>query len=192
MTVIAAVATPTHVVIGSDIMSDYGGTVIHKAASKVFPVTAGNGERVLFGVAGNSSLGPVIRRHLTIDSTPEVSDYEGADEWAGSIAEAITGICDSTTPRLTTSCPEGADSLDGVALMAWRQHLWYVFTHTAFRPNGNIAAVGSGDEAARGSMHTALSHGVDADTAVRDAIYRASEINIGCRLDARGPLIHHT
>ncbi|ORL40178.1 hypothetical protein A6F59_16715 [Prescottella equi] len=192
MTIIAAIATDTHVVMGSDIAVDYCGTVIHKAASKVFAVTTVDGERVLFGVAGNGGLGSAIKRSLAIDGTPDPDDHEAADNWASTVTEAITGICDSTTPRLTTAVDGSSDTLDGAMLMAWRQHLWYVFTHTAFRPNDGVAAVGSGDEAARGSMYTSLSHGADAYTAVHDAVKWASNINIGCRLDDRGPLVSAT
>lgn len=189
MTVIAAIATPTHVVMGSDIMADYGGAVILKASSKVFALKASDGERVLIGAAGNIGLGPLVRQGVVIESTPDPSDVDATDEWASTIATAISGVCADATPPMTVTTDGAASGLDGMLLMAWRQHLWYVTTHAAFRAESGVAAVGSGDEAARGAMHAALDYGASAEDAVNSGIRWASEINSGCRIDARGPRV---
>lgn len=187
MTVIAAITTQTHTIIGSDIATDYSSTLISRAKSKIIKVTADNGELILFGGAGNAALTPYVTRHLQIEDTPDRNSTKDADAWAETIAESITTLAAEATPPLIND-----GSLDGCLLMAWRQHLWYVFAHHAIRPHDGIAAVGSGCEAARGSMNTAISHGVDAETAVRDAIRWACVIDTGCRVDERGPLLHET
>lgn len=188
MTVIAAIATRTHTIIGSDVATDYSSTLITRAKSKIIEVKARNGERILFGGAGNAALTPYVTRHLKLDGTPDpTNSNEDCDTWAEAVAESITALAAEATPPLTND-----GSLDGCLLMAWRQHLWYVFAHHAIRPLDGIAAVGSGCEAARGSMVTAISHGVDAETAVRDAIKWACVIDTGCRVDERGPLVHKT
>lgn len=188
MTVIAAIATPTHTVIGSDIGTDYNGTLILRDTSKIIEVTADDGERILIGGAGNAALGPAVTRHLQIEETPNPNNADECDLWAAAVAEAITINASEANPSLVTT--EG--SFDGCLLMAWRQHLWYVIAHNAFRPNNGIAAIGSGCDAARGSIHTNIARGVPATQAVKEAIEWACVIDTGCRVDERGPLVHMT
>ncbi|WP_280502049.1 hypothetical protein [Nocardia farcinica] len=193
MTVIAAIATPTHVVIGSDTRHDYSGTGLHTTAGKVGTLTAPNGDAILLAVSGNASLLPVALRTVKLEGTPNPDDTADADAWANAMAEAITGALNDATPTLTIPSGEaGAAAIDGTLLLAWRQHLWWIYTHTAARPYGGILAIGSGTDVALGSLHTSQLYGVDPTEAVDLAVRLACRHASGCGVDERGPLIHTT
>lgn len=198
MTVIAAVATEDRVVMGCDTRTDYSGTGIHCGRGKIAvlrlpPERLGQqGEPVLLAASGNAAILSVVARGLKLD-TPGASDAEAADKWASVVAEAITDLLASANPPLLSNGDaNGAGSLDGTLVMAWRQHLWWVYSHTAVRPYPQVLAVGSGTEVALGSLHTSIALGASPRVAVDTAVRLACRIASGCGLDDRGPLIYST
>ncbi len=200
LTIIAAIARDGHVVMGSDTACDYSGTIIYKASGKIGRFTSSvrgtvsqQPETFLIGGAGNSAIVPVLQRNLSLKGTPPPAvTTEDADEWAGTVAAAVTDILHNTKPALTTSPSDSAATLDGVLLLAWRTHLWMLFTHAAIRSQEGVAAVGSGTDVALGAMHTALALGDTPRNAVARAVTLASTYADGCRIDGRGPILHST
>lgn len=195
MTVIAAVATHDRVVMGCDTATDHDGTTMYRADGKISVRLVGDaGERVLIGSAGNSAIRSVLARHWKLSGVPrsDATDAE-ADEWAAAVAEAITEVLANATPPLVVRHDSSADSLDGCLLLAWRQHLWIVHTHSALRPYGGIAAIGSGKELALGSLYTVAQTGlVSPEVEMAFAIQVACAYDSGCGVDDRGPLLYCT
>jgi ATP-dependent protease HslVU (ClpYQ) peptidase subunit len=193
MTIIAAIATADRVVMACDTATDYSGTAVYKAAGKIGSLHARQEEKVLLAASGSASILPLILRNLKISDTPDPADYAEADRWADIIAEAITEILASASPPLLTTADTGnASALDGTLVMAWRQHLWWIYTHTADRPHPGVLAIGSGTEVALGSLHTSIALGADPEDAVTQAVVLACRHATGCGIDERGPLIHTT
>ncbi|MGW4325437.1 hypothetical protein ACWEKR_06050 [Nocardia sp. NPDC004573] len=193
MTVIAAVALSDRVIMGCDTATDYGGTFVYSTRGKIGVLSANNGERVLIGAAGNAAAGRMLDRHLTIEATPaDPADTAEADRWAGALAEAITEILADAKPPLIAAHTDNADGLDADLLVAWRQHMWLVFAHTAIRPHNGKIAIGSGRDLALGSLITAGRSGRHPEEAVLNAIELACIFDRGCSVDERGPIVHST
>jgi ATP-dependent protease HslVU (ClpYQ) peptidase subunit len=199
VTVIAAISTADRVIMGCDTRTSYGTTGIMTAGAKIDTLRASNGDKVLIAASGDASLGTVAIRGLSIGAPPDPLSGTSADEWAATLAEAITdGAAAVTPPVLRPSGDHGAGSLDGTLLLAWRQHLWWIFAHTAVRPFPGIMAIGSGTEVALGSLHTAAkfgfdpTFGIDPVEAVDLAVRLACRHVEGCGVDDRGPIIHST
>lgn len=188
MTVIAAVATLDRVVMACDTRYDYSGTGLY-GASKIRSLTAPNGDTILLAASGNASLLPVVLRSMKPDGTPDPSDTAGCDAWANAMAEAITGaLADATPSLLTTGDSSDSASIDGTLVLAWRQHLWWVYSHAATRPHPGVLAIGSGTDVALGSLHTSIPLGIDPEKAVDLAVRLACRHADGCGIDERGPL----
>lgn len=192
MTVVAAVAVAGRVTMGCDTATDHNGTTVYRSDGKVSRILVGD-EVVLVGSAGNSGIRSVLRRHWKLGGVPEpsVTDIE-ADTWADACAEAITDVLASTTPPLLLRQDHNADTLDGCLLLAWRQHLWIIHTHSALRPQSGAAAIGSGGELALGSLLTAAHFDADPQVSMDYAIRTACTHDSGCGIDVRGPLIYTT
>lgn len=193
MTVIAAIAKDGNVIMGCDTAATYGNTFIYKGEGKIVDITSGNGERILVGAAGNAAIMSVVKRDLGIFSTPspDVSD-EDADDWANATAQGITAILSECSPSLLSGGGDDAPSVDGMLMLAWRGHLWLVFTHSAIRPSNGIVAIGSGQDVALGAMNAAVTFGADPLDAVHEAVSLAATFADGCGVDDRGPLIYST
>lgn len=193
MTIIAAVATADRVVMGCDTAVDYSGPAVYKAAGKIGTLYTPKGEKVLLAASGSASILALILRNLKIADTPDPADPAAADAWADAIAEAVTDILASAAPPLlTTADTGGAAALDGTLAMAWRQHLWWLYTHTADRPHPAVLAIGSGTEVALGSLHTSTLLATFPEAAVDMAVRLACRHATGCGIDERGPLLHST
>lgn len=193
MTVIAAIAKDGNVIMGSDSAASCAGSFIYKGEGKIAELIATGGDRVLVAAAGNAAILSVIKRDLKIEGTPPVdADDEAADEWATAVAQAITGILADCSPSLLSSSDGDATSLDGTIALAWRGHLWMVFTHTALRPSNGILSIGSGMDVAIGAMNAALQFGAKPYDAITSAVELACSFTDGCSTDHRGPLIHST
>ena len=192
MTVIAAVRTPHRVVMGCDTRTDYSGTGMLIQDSKIGTLIAPNGDRVLIASSGNAAMQRVVQRGLKIDDTPDASDDTAADLWADAVAVAITDLLADSKPAVVNSGGDEASSIDGTLILAWRQHLWWIFTHSAVRPAGGVLAIGSGVEVALGSLHTAAQADMDPEEAVQLAVRLACRHASGCGMDDRGPLMHYT
>jgi ATP-dependent protease HslVU (ClpYQ) peptidase subunit len=193
VTVIAAIAKDGNVIMGCDTAATYGNTFVFKGEGKIVEVTAADGERVLVGAAGNAAIMSVVKRDLSIFSTPaaDASD-EDADGWANATAQAITAILSECSPSLLSGGGEDASSVDGMLMLAWRGHLWLVFTHSAIRPSNGIVAIGSGQDVALGAMNAAVTFGAEPIDAVHEAVSLASTFADGCGVDERGPLLYST
>ncbi|MDH6282827.1 hypothetical protein [Prescottella agglutinans] len=190
MTVIAAVANESYVVMGCDAAAmNSANSYMYKREGKIAELHADDGDPVLIGVSGNASILPVLQRSLTIEQTPH--DGDDPDEWADAIAVAITGILADTNPSLLVT-GDGAPYIDGSILLACHEHLWLVHTNATIRPHNNMAAIGSGGEVATGALAATLKHGGGPYEAVTTAVEASCTFADGCRLDDRGPLIHHT
>lgn len=193
MTVIAAIATPHHVIVGCDTRTSYGNTGITITDPKITTLHTPTGDRVLIAAAGDASLRPIATRGLVLDGAPDPDNHTDADAWANTIAAAITDAAAEANPAiLRQSSENNAGTLDGTLLLAWRHHLWWIFTHTAVRPHGGVLAIGSGTDVALGSLHTAIAASMDPETAVDLAVRLACRHAEGCGLDERGPLIFTT
>jgi ATP-dependent protease HslVU (ClpYQ) peptidase subunit len=199
VTVIAAIATADRVIMGCDTRTDYSGTGIMTAGAKISTLRAPNGDKVLLGAAGNASLRHVAVRGLGLGATPDPNDIAAANSWADELAVFIADGAAQANPAVVNSSTEhAAATLDGCLLLAWRHHLWWIFTHAAVSPFPGIMAIGSGTEVALGSLHTTAKFGFDptfgidpveaVDLAVRLACRHAE----GCGVDDRGPIIHST
>lgn len=193
MTVVAAVALSDRVVMGCDTATDHDGTTIYRADGKITVLEVGD-ERVLIGSAGNSAIRSVLSRHWKLTAVPpETAAVAEADEWAAAAAEAITDVLANATPPLLMRHNDSADCLDGCLLLAWRQHLWIIHTHAAFRPHDGVAAIGSGRELAIGSLYTGQALGNPTPVqSVTLAVTLACRHDSGCGIDERGPIIHST
>jgi ATP-dependent protease HslVU (ClpYQ) peptidase subunit len=197
LTVIAAIATPDRVIMGSDTACDYGGTTIYRANGKIRELRTSDeaeGERVLLGSAGNSGIGPCAARTVHIKSLPsDPDDIVAVDDWAEAIAEAIAGaLADANPPLTRAGDTHSSAAADGVMLLAWRQHLWTITAHSAIRPANGIAAIGCGCDLALGVMLSGEYFEADPGDSVALAVKLASRYIDGCRLDHRGPLMHET
>lgn len=193
VTVIAAIATDNRVILGCDTRTSYGSTGIMTVGAKIDTLQAPNGDRVLIAASGDAALRTVAVRNLGFGATPDPSDAAAADEWAAALAEAFTdGAASVTPPVLRPAGDHGAGSLDGTLLLAWQNHLWWIFAHTAVRPHPAIMAIGSGTEVALGSLHTSTKVGLDPVEAVALAVRLACRHADGCGIDERGPIIHST
>ncbi|MBF6301182.1 hypothetical protein IU459_27090 [Nocardia amamiensis] len=188
MTVVAAMVTGDHVVMGADNASDHSGTFVYnqgKIARKQFSIYP---EQLIIGASGNAAIVPTVTHNLTIESAPQPhADRDAVDSWAHQVAEAMTQILAEATPSVLDG-----NNIDGAILMAWRQHLWLVHAHNAIRPNNGIVAIGSGRDIALGSMHTSAANRADPVKAVDLAVRLAATYDSGCRLDESGPLIYTT
>lgn len=192
MTIIAAVATPTHVVMGCDSRADFDGTALYLAAGKIATFAASNEDTVLLGFSGAGSILAVLSRNLSLPAIPDDDSTAAADAWASRVAEVVTETLATATPPVMCDEGEGVTSIDGIGLLAWRQHLWLLQTHAAFRPSTVVHALGSGADLALGAMHVALETGFDAEKAVDRAVRLACDFITGCGVDDRGPLISTT
>jgi ATP-dependent protease HslVU (ClpYQ) peptidase subunit len=180
---------------GCDTAADHNGTTVYRADGKISIFEVGEAcERVLLGSAGNSAIRSVLGRHWKLGDVPQPnSAVAEADEWAAAAAEAITEVLANATPPLVMRQDQSADTLDGCLLLAWRQHLWIVHTHSALRPQSGIATIGSGCELALGSLHTVARSGlVHPEAAVSYAIELACTYDSGCAVDERGPIVYST
>ncbi|MBF6584413.1 hypothetical protein IU414_06520 [Nocardia farcinica] len=192
MTVIAAVATSDRVVMACDTRYDYSGTGMY-GAPKIRSLAAPNGDTILLAASGNASLLPVVLRSVKPQGTPDPADTASCDDWANAMAEAITGALNDATPSLIASADgNGAAAIYGTLAIAWRQHLWWVYSHTATRPHPGVLAIGSGTDVALGSLHTSIPLGVNPEKAVDLAVRLACRHADGCGIDDRGPLIYAT
>ncbi len=194
MTVVAAVALADRVIMGCDTATDNDGTTIYRSDGKILVLLTGDrAERVLIGSAGNAAIRSILARDLKISTPPPDATDQEADDWAGTVAETITQVLATTTPPILARHDGGPDHLDGCLLMAWRQHLWIVYTHAALRPRGDIAAIGSGKELALGSLYTVARAGiVHPDACMSYAIELACAYDSGCGIDDRGPIVLST
>lgn len=193
MTVIAAIATDDHVVMACDTAVDYSGTALYRAHGKISTLSTANGEKMLLAASGSASMLPLIMRNLKVSETPDAADAKAADAWADCVAEAITGVLADASPSMLTTAEGGSSaSIDGTLIMAWRQHLWWIYTHTADRVYPGILAIGSGCDVALGSLHTATQLGMQPADAVDLAVRLACRHASGCGIDERGPLLHTT
>lgn len=191
MTVIAAFATDDHVVMGCDTRYDYSGTGLYAQHGKIGTLTASDGGEVLIAASGNGSLLSVVLRDLKIDGIPNPSDPADADRWADAIAVAITDLIADAKPSVL-STNEGVGHIDGTFVVAWRQYIWWIYTHTAVRVQGPVLAIGSGAEVALGSLNTSIALGAKPEDAVDMAVRLACQYASGCGMDERGPLMHTT
>lgn len=193
MTVIAAVATDDRVVMACDTAVDYSGTAIYRAHGKISTLHTPKGEKLLIAASGPAHMLPLIMRNLKIADTPDPADLAAADKWADAVAEAITDILASANPSLLTTADSGsASTVDGTLVMAWQQHLWWIYTHTADRPHPAILAIGSGTDVALGSLHTSIALGAKPEDAVDLAVRLACRHASSCGIDDRGPMLHTT
>ena len=192
MTIIAAIATDDQVFMACDTRTDYSGTGMYSAAGKIGTLLTPKGEKVLLGAAGNASILPAILRAVTVADTPDPEKWEDVDVWADTMADAITGALSDANPSLVGPPSDDGAAIAGVVVMAWRQHLWWVYTHAASRPEGGVLAIGSGTEVALGSLHTAVEFGADPSKAVDMAVRLACRHASGCGIDDRGPLLRAT
>ncbi|PSR63986.1 hypothetical protein C8259_09040 [Nocardia nova] len=174
---------------GCDTASDHNGTALYTRLGKIGGFKTTDGETVLIGGAGHAAIIPTLQRRLTIDGSPREQDEIGAEGWASAVAEAITGVLADANPPLLSPAGEHAACLDGILLMAWRQYLWVVQTHSAIRPHDGIAAIGSGRDIALGAMHTALDYEAQPYDAVHSAVRWAAQFDSGCGIDDRGPML---
>lgn len=189
MTIIAAVATADRVIMGCDTAGELDGLKIYQD-SKIATLHTRSGDCVLIGTAGNGAIRGVLTRQLELGDGPGEGSPE---EWAGSVAEAITTILVNADPPLTNPESEGnAGCLDGVILMAWRNRLWLITAHNATAPADRIAAIGCGAGIALGSLHATIRLGVEPEEAVEEAIRLACRYDGGCAIDDRGPIIRAT
>lgn len=156
MTIITAMATDDQVYMACDTRTDYSGTGMYNDKGKIRALYTPDGEKILLAAAGNASILPTVLRAVKISDTPDPSNIEAADEWASTIAEAIIGALADANPTLIGPPDDNGASIAGCLLMAWRQHMWWVYTHTASRPASRVLAIGSGTEVALGSLHTAV------------------------------------
>jgi ATP-dependent protease HslVU (ClpYQ) peptidase subunit len=193
MTVIAAIAVDDHVVMACDTAVDYSGTAIYRAHGKISTLRTPKGEKVLLAASGAADMLPLIMRNLKVADAPDAADPAAADAWADAVAEAITGItADANPPLLTTADSGTSAAINGTLILAWRQHLWWIYTHTADRVHPAVLAIGSGCEVALGSLHTSVALGAKAVDAVDMAVRLACRHASGCGVDDRGPMLHTT
>ncbi|WP_280381048.1 hypothetical protein [Nocardia wallacei] len=144
-------------------------------------------------IIGDASLVPAVRRAVKLSDTPSTASASDADAWADAIADGITGaLADANPPLVTTGASNSAASIDGTLVLAWRQHLWWIYTHTASRPHSGVLALGTGADVALGSMHTALDLNTEPEHAVELAVRLACRYASGCGVDERGPLMYQT
>ncbi|WP_280195945.1 hypothetical protein [Nocardia farcinica] len=191
MTIIAAYADHHQVIIGCDTATDYAGTAIYKTDGKIGRLDAAYGQTVLLGVAGNSAILPVLLRKLSIEDQPDYRNDAACDRWANNIAEAATEILADANPALLSTRGD-TQSIDGIGILAWRHHMWFLQTHSVIRPHPGILAIGSGTDIALGSLHTSHRAGADPEHAVRVAVELACAHADGCKIDDRGPVLHTT
>lgn len=178
---------------GCDTAIDYGGTAMYGALGKIGTLYTPKGDKVLLAASGNASILPVIFRNLKVPDGPSPQALREVGAWADSLTIAITDILADASPSLLTNADSGsAATIDGSLLMAWRQHMWWVYTHTACRPHGSVVAIGSGTEVALGSLHTSIALGAEPENAVRTAVQLACRHATGCGVDDRGPIIYST
>lgn len=193
MTIIAAVALDDRVVMACDTAVNYSGTAIYRAHGKIGTLHTPKGEKLLIAASGAAHMLPLIMRNLKVADTPDATNPAAADEWADTVAEAITDILASANPSLLTTADNGsASTVDGTLVMAWRQHLWWIYTHAADRPHPAILAIGSGTDVALGSLHTSIALGAKPEDAVDLAVRLACRHASGCGVDERGPIVHST
>lgn len=191
MTIVAAIATEDRVIMGCDTAGELDGWKVYQD-TKILRRRIRHEDIVLIGAAGNGAIrGVIARSSLDLGDGP-VGPGSDADSWAQGIAEQITQILADTNPPLTISSSDSAGYFDGVLLLAWRNRLWIITTHTAIAPADNIAAIGCGAPIALGSLHTATQFGATPDTAMDTAVRLAARYDSGCAIDSRGPIIYTT
>ncbi|MET8648433.1 hypothetical protein [Nocardia aurea] len=191
MTVIAAIATIDHVVMACDTRYDYSGTGLYAEHGKIGELFTPRGDKVLIAATGSGSLLSMVMRNLQLDNGPDPSDATSADEWAAAVADAITELLAESKPS-GLAATDGAEHINGTFLIAWRQYMWWLYTHTAIRAYGPVLALGSGCEVALGSLNTAVRAQMAPEEAVDFAVRLACQHASGCGIDVRGPLIHST
>lgn len=193
MTVIAALAMEDRVIMGCDTAVNQDGTVVYGSRGKIAVRVLANGERILIGSAGNSAIHAVLARQWTVPPVPLPSANDGdADRWADTCAEEITTLLAEANPPVMQHHSDSATTLDGCLLLAWRQHVWTIYTHSALRPTNSIAAIGSGKELALGYLLAAARYESDPRVSVNAAVEAACAHDGGCGVDDRGPIIHST
>lgn len=191
MTIVAAIATKDRVIMGCDTAGELDGLKVYQD-SKIATFPDGSGGQILLGTAGNGAIRSVLRRGSLRFGDASTARTANPDSWASGIAEQITEILANTNPPLTVSTSDSAGFLDGVILLAWRNRLWIITTHTAIAPADNIAAIGCGAPIALGSLHTATQLGAEPTGAMDTAVRLAARYDSGCAIDSRGPIIHTT
>lgn len=195
MTIIAAYSNGVYTAMASDIAVTNGHT-FYTTGGKLLEFHVGD-ERVLLGGAGNASVLTAVQYGLSIEAVPANADFwSDADEWANEVARGVTKLLHEAEPSITTSADnDNAGGIDGIFLLAWRHHIWLLFTHGAMRSADGFAAIGSGAEVAIGALATLdmnLSGTVVPRTAVKVAVELASRYAHGCRIGDDGPIIKET
>lgn len=180
---------------GCDTRADYGGTALFLRDGKIGRFKLGGGREALVAVSGSGAALPLMRRAMKFPD-PEQQGMDGfardPDRWASEVAHRMTTTLAEATPPLTVQDSEGATSVDCIGLLAYRNHLWLLQTHSAVRPNNRLLTVGSGIDLALGALHVAIEAGYSPEDAVGAAVRLACEYGDGCGVDERGPLIFST
>jgi ATP-dependent protease HslVU (ClpYQ) peptidase subunit len=175
VTIIVGLVTERRVVLASDGMSPDGSGTVFSNPHKVREVAIAEGETVVVGTTGRTALGSLFAYRVKVDGVPDPGDVDGADEWAHTIAEAITGLAKDN------GLTDKDGDMDGAALLAWRTHLWDISDNLALRID-RFAALGAGADVALGALDVLHDDAhVNPDHAVRRAVTAACRWHAACR-----------
>ena len=173
MTVIAAWADGTTVFMAADSCVEQNGTVW--SAQKTVRMTTGDGKPFLLGWTGDRAAFGLVKHGLTVDLAPDPNDTEDCDQWALTIAHAITELCADATPAIVDHT-----SMAAQFLLAHAGRLWLLATFEAMPIDGYMA-IGTGRDAALGALHAATSWGLSPEDAVNIAVEAGCAVDVNCR-----------